>query len=171
MHETDFEAWLRAALGEIPGLALDLGPLAAIGPTAWASPGVTGPLPIVPAFREETGDYALAGQWGRGGASEALYVVERHGPHRAFLRLPWPGGPYGDAARDRERIGEALLAWTAFRRTARERLAGSEVVSNMQSDRATLEWPDGRTEELLGPTPLDPDRAPFWAALVHAVGG
>jgi len=167
MHETDFEAFLRA---EMPGLTLDLGPLVAIGPAAWASPGVTGPLPIVPAFREETGDYALAGQWGRGGASEALYVVERRGPHRAFLRLPWPGGPYGDAARDRERVREALLSWARFRGAAPRHLTGSEVVSNMQSDRATLEWPDGRVEELLGPTPLHPDRAPFWDALLRAIG-
>lgn len=161
------ERWLRATFGELP--ALELGPLVELGPSAWASPGVTLPLPIVPAFRAEPpDDYALAGHWGRGGASEAVYVIERRGPHRTFLRLPW-GGAYGEAAMDAARIREALSAWVTFRRVAPARLAGSEVVSNMQIDRAELRWPDGRALEILGPTPLHPERAPFWEALLGAV--
>lgn len=168
MPSTSFEDWLHATFGTLP--ALDLGPLVQVAPAAWATPGIGGPLPIVPEFRDEPGDYVLVGHWGRGGASEAVYVVERRGPHRVFLRLPW-GGAYGNPERDAARVREAIASWAELRRVAPTRLAGSEVVSNMQTDRAALRWPDGREEELLGPTPLAPDRPLFWPALLAAVTG
>jgi hypothetical protein len=154
---TDFAAWLAATFGA--DLRLDLGPLV---------PGSEAPLPIVPEFRGEPGDYALAGHWGRGGASEAVYVVERRGRHRAFLRLPW-AGVYGDPELDAARVREVLTAWSTLRERLHRTLASSEIVSDMQNERADLTWPDGAAAHILGPTPLHPDRPPFWTELAATI--
>lgn len=164
----DFPTFYLAAFGE--PFPFDPGPLVPLHERAWGSPALSGAaleLPMTPAFREAAGDYVLAGTWGHGVQSHALYFVERRGTTRVFLRLPW-GGAYGDPVADARRVRQTFARWAALR-AALAHLTEAEIVSNMGDERARLAWPDARVATIVGPSPLAP-APPFWDALAGALG-
>ena len=164
MPPTEFRAWYRGTFGE--DFPFDPSPLVQTAPLVWVDPALAqAPLapPVTPAFRDAPGDYQLLGVWGHGVQSHALYCIERRGPHRAFLRLPW-GGAYGERDRDARRVLETLTRYAAFRLRRADALSSSEVVSNMGDEQATVVRRDGRTRTIRGPAALRP-APPFWHAL------
>ena len=144
---TMFSSWFAATFGASLPAELER-PLLLVHDLVWASPGLAarGPglqVPMAPAFLEDVGDYTLAGHWGHGVNSYALFFVERRGEHRRFLRLPY-GNLYGDPDRERAHVLAFLTAYGGWQEANEPRLRTSLVIHNMGSTQARVQLADGR---------------------------
>jgi hypothetical protein len=99
-----------------------------------------------PEFLTEPHEYILAGHWGHGIASSALYYVTVTARHRAFFRLPF-GSVYGDRERDAASAVGYLAAYVAFRARAQAALDRSILIHNMGTSWAELSRGD-QTQQL-----------------------
>ena len=118
------------------------------------------------AFTEPGGDYCMAGFWGHGVNSYALYLIERQGAHRCFFRLHY-GGAYGDRERDAGRAVAFLAGYQAFKERWQSRLAESLIFHEMGLGSARLRL-DGGGDVRVDERP-DADVEGFWARLVHTL--
>ncbi len=111
------------------------------GSEMWGTANLQGkvpPPPMVPEFREDLGDYTLAGRWGRGSNSYALYLVERRGAHRHFFRLLIQGAYVDEAMLAQLAVG-FLRGYQEFRAETLPKLTRSRIVHNMGNAEVELE--------------------------------
>jgi hypothetical protein len=149
MTYVDFADWFRRLIGWPCPLPDELRPTVYRGENLWTSPSLA-TAKIVPAVRPEflaePREYILAGHWGHGVASYALYYVSVTPRHRVFFRLPF-GSVYGDRVRDAAFAVDYLAAWVEFRAGALTTLETSTLIHDMGASWAELTR-DGRTHQL-----------------------
>ena len=126
-----FAEWFRDTLGRPCPLPAELLPTQQRDATVWCSENLSHrvDLPLGPSFIDGM-DYVLAGHWGQGVNSYAVYYIGVWGTHRVFFRLAY-GGAYGDPERDAAFAANFLTAYSQFRERQRSRLAGLTLVHDM----------------------------------------
>jgi hypothetical protein len=160
----DFGTWFRTITdAELP-LEAALRPTHHVDDLLWVSANladVAVKRPMTPTFLDVPDDYVMAGHWGHGVNSYAIYYTGRWQRHRVFFRLPY-GGVYGDPAQDVAFAVEYLAAYAAFREHSMSRFDASTLYHNMGESFAEIER-DRRTESIK-------DEPHFWGALAAAAG-
>ena len=127
-----FADWLRDTLGRPCPVPAELQPTWQKDPNVWCSESLRSrsvDLPLGPSFIDGL-EYVLAGHWGHGVNSYALYYIGVWGTHRVFFRLAY-GGVYGDPERDAAFAVDFLTAYFRFRERQASRLAGLTVIHDM----------------------------------------
>jgi hypothetical protein len=159
MTTADLAGWFLEACGRELPLDPAIVPRHRAADLVWVSESLAGTpldLPMTPSFLERPAEYVLAGHWGRGVSSLAIYFVGRWPHHRVFFRLPF-GGAYGDRDTDARHAAEYLACYQAFRDRDLARLEDSTLIHNMGADVADLRV-DGRTVRIA-------DGGDLWRAL------
>jgi hypothetical protein len=164
MTTAELASWFRDTVGAEWPLPPALSPGVAAGETVWVSGSLAGgmpELPMIPGFRDQPGDYLMAGHWGHGATSWAIYYIGRWGQHRVFFRLDF-GGVYGDRALDGAFAARYLAGYAGWRERWLARTGSSTLIHNMGDSSARIEL-GGRVLEVRDEDPTEPDTgASFW---------
>jgi hypothetical protein len=166
-HEA-FGAWFRDLTGSDSPLR-PATPLVPLREGVWVDAALAATDPEVPmssAFTEPEGDYCMAGFWGHGVNSYALYLVERRGAHCCFFRLPYLGA-YGNGAEDAERAVAFFDGYERFRRRWADRLEESFFFHEMGLGAARLRLVGGACLRVDEPPHADVEG--FWDRLDQSV--
>jgi hypothetical protein len=169
MTYIDFADWFRRLLGWPCPLPAELQPTAYCGNNLWASPSLaTSKIvpPVRPEFFAAPREYILAGHWGHGVSSYALYYIAVTASHRVFFRLAF-GGAYGDRVRDAAFAVGYLTEYVAFRARTRAMLERSTLIHDMGGSWAELTG-GGKTQQLSDDAFSDPNRPGRFFALLEA---
>src|SRR5262245_36777311 len=139
MGSVSFSEWFQDALGRPFPLPAALQPIRHLGETVWGSENLSSKMlvpPMTPEFMAGL-DYTLAGHWGHGANSYAIYYIGVWGTHRVFFRLAF-GGVYSDPDRDAAFAIDYLSAYLRFRERWLSQLERSTVVHNMGTSFAEI---------------------------------
>jgi hypothetical protein len=164
MTTVELTSWFRATVGAEWPLLPPLSPTVAAGDQLWVSESLAGRAPVppmVPEFLDQPDEYLMAGHWGHGTNSWAIYYIGRWRDHRVFFRLAF-GGLYSDRALDAAFAARYLAGYPAWRDRWLARTGSSTLIHNMGDSSARIEV-DGRMLEVRDADPTEPDTgASFW---------
>ena len=140
MATSDFGDWYLQTFGKEFPLPGELRPTHSPRKLVWVSQSLADTAvnpPLEPVFFDQPDEYILAGHWGYGTSSWALYYVLVTQRHRCFFRLA-----YGNHGFDRgEEVAYAvayLEGYRDFRTRWLERVAGSTLVHDTGGSSATI---------------------------------
>jgi hypothetical protein len=134
-----FAEWFRETLGRPCPLPAELQPAQQRDATVWCSESLVSrelELPVGQSFIDGL-DYVLAGHWGHGVNSYAVYYIGVWGTHRVFFRLAY-GGVYSDPEGDAAFAVDFLTAYSRFRERQGSRLSGLTIIHEMGTSVADL---------------------------------